>query len=626
MTEFPPAPWETDTVHPPAPWEGDAAPAATPKEQSFGLKDTWPARLATGIYETAKSAFTAPHDAYAGQFAPAPQNPGMLTEEDVFRQDTARQGEVHRALDMATVGNPQPAASRAGAGFMGVPRPAPAVPSTGAVSPIAEASERLGVPIPRAAATQSIPLQATAGALKEIPVVGSPLVKASREALTGLDAAAEQTARGYGSGEPFLAGQVAEKRLEGWITDKSKDVAERLYGAVDPLVDPQFVRPLHATADVVADIMAKRANSRISGKSAAVDEVLDAVKDPNGLNYEGLKGLRTYIRDLTPQQMIAKNINQGEAKRIYGALTEDLRGTILDAGGPDALAKFDKANRVYGLIAERRGDLAKIIGTKADAAPEKVVDRIVAMAGSKGGADYQRLVQARRAMGPEAWNEVTAAFVNKMGRDKPGAEFSGDRFATSWSALPDKSKRLLFNSTGRTDLAKSVEDIVTLSAAHKSLMRFGNPSGTGRVATLFGMAAAVLTNPLKAISLAVGGNGLARVLASPVTAKPAADWSRAYVAASQTASPVTQRLLANASVKLIGAINRQSGTNLSPLDLFRGMQGPAIGRADEDENSIPRPPSQKKHGGAVRAKAMPTHDPDRLKRDAAMRRALSYGQ
>lgn len=553
--------------------------AVKPAEKSFTdkLGETWPARVAKDIYH----AVTLPGDVASGTVGAPKQFPasgGMLSDEDVARQQLD-QGEIEkRALGLAGLGPIAPE-------FLAAKKAVPAV-IEGAVAPtgrdaVIAASERLGVPIPRAAASESIPVQSTAGALKEISIVGAPLVKASKDALAGMDEKVGNIVAGYGSGQPLQAGQAATSGIENWITSKSADVAKRLYDPVDTMVTPDFTRPLHATNKIVADIMAKRANARISGASPAVNEVADAIADTAGLNYQGVKDLRTHLRDMTPQEMVAKGINKAEAKRIYGALTQDLRGTILDAGGPKALNQFDKANRIYDTIADKREALSKVIGTSADAAPEAVMAKITSMAGSKSSADYSKLAQIRKAVGADNWNEITSAFVNKMGRNSPEAEFSGDRFKSAWDAMPANTRRLMFNSTGRTDLAKSVEDIMTLSDAHKSLMKYGNPSGTGRVGTLAGMAGAFWAAPLATIASAVGGNIAARVLAQPVAAKSAANWTKAYVNASTHPNPYTMNVLKSASDGMAKTINGTIGGNFSGMDFMRKIQGPVPAGAEQ---------------------------------------------
>lgn len=467
----------------------------------------------------------------------------------------------------------------------------PPIPPPTLAGNVAAASSRLGVPIPKAAITESLPVQQMAGALKEVPVIGSPLVKASRNALEGLDDAARNTAAKYGSTEALTAGEAATEGIKGWITKKSSDVASNLYDKVDNLVDQNFARPLHETQQVIADIMAKRANARISGQSRAVSEVKDAAFDPVGLNYHGVKDLRTYLRDMTPEEMVAKGVSPAEAKRLYSAVTQDMRATVLDAGGPDALSAFDKANHVYNLISERRAALSKIIGLKGDATPERVLENILTKASSKGGADYNTLVQARKAMGPQNWDEVTSAAVNRMGRVSPEAGFSGDRFVTAWNNLSEKGKKVLFDSTGKSDLAQSVEDIATLSQAHKQLARFGNPSGTGRVGSMVAAVGAAFAAPLTTLTTALGGYTVARMLSSPVVAKAAANWSKSYVAAQAAKQSYgAMRRLAIASDGLAIALKRDLGVDASKA--LHAFQGPSSINADEEK-------PQRAEGGPV---------------------------
>ena len=101
-------------------------------------------------------------------------------------------------------------------------------------------------------------------------------------------------------------------------------------------------------------------------------------------------------------------------KQIYGALSDDLN-TSVGASGPKAQALFDRANKYYGLISDRREALAKIVGTSGDTAPEKVFDRLTAMAGTGSRADINKLAQARKVMGADDWNEVASSVVSRLG-------------------------------------------------------------------------------------------------------------------------------------------------------------------------------------------------------------------
>ena len=432
---------------------------------------------------------------------------------------------------------------------------------------IANAAERQGINIPRAAITDNSEIQTAAGYLKEIPFVGTPLVKASEKALSEIEDLSDRTVSALGSGNKLRAGDIASDAIEGWITGKSKTIATELYDAVDPLVNPEFTRPLFETKNVANEIAAKRANAKISGDSPAIGEIEDALASP-GMNYDGIKDLRTYIREMTPQEMVAKNINKNEAKRIYDALTTDLRATVLDAGGPDALKKFDKANDVYNIIADRRASIAKVIGVSADAAPEKVIDRITAMAGNAGSADYQTLQKVRKSIGPKSWDEISSAILAKMGRANPEAEFSADQFVTAWNKLSPNSKQLLFNSTNRPGIINDLNDLVTLSGAQKNLNKYANPSGSGRFATIPAMAAALWAAPLPAIATIVGGRQMAKFFASPIAVKSTAQWAKANNAAFTTPNITTTAKLLSASDNIAKTLNREFGGNFSAKDFI----------------------------------------------------------
>lgn len=76
------------------------APQSTPQKKPFGLGDTWPARLAKGVYDSAVSAATLPGDVYAGKAeVPSSDNGGQ---------------NIGRVLDMATMASPVNPAVRAG--------------------------------------------------------------------------------------------------------------------------------------------------------------------------------------------------------------------------------------------------------------------------------------------------------------------------------------------------------------------------------------------------------------------------------------------------------------------------------------------------------------------------------
>lgn len=86
-----------------------------PEKKKFGLGDTWPAKLAKGIYDAA----TLPGDAMQGKFAVKPERPGDITELDVHNQDQLDRKLLERTNEMAGVVSPISPAARMGVGWAG---------------------------------------------------------------------------------------------------------------------------------------------------------------------------------------------------------------------------------------------------------------------------------------------------------------------------------------------------------------------------------------------------------------------------------------------------------------------------------------------------------------------------
>lgn len=468
-------------------------------------------------------------------------------------------------------------------GFSPVGARAPNLPAPPVLTPrdeIAAASERLKVPVPLAGATDSLIAQRIGAAAKEIPIVGDPLVKASRRSIEGLGDAAEGVSAQYGSGNVLTAGDAAKTAISDWITGKSKHVLDNLYTKVDGLVDQTATRGLHETQGKVSDILARRIASGENSLGKAVDIVSDAITRPGGLTYQGTKDLRTRIGSYLDGSILPEaGTSMPELRQLYGSLTKDLRGAVLDHGGADALTAFDKANRVAELVAGRREALAKIIGKDASMAPEGVLDRLAQMASTKSSADITRLSQARKAIGPAAWDEVASAVISRIGR-APNGEFSPDRFVTAFGKLSDGGKQAIFGSTGRGDLVQSLDDIATISKRAQQIARFGNPSGTGRTASLLTGAGAAWAAPVTTLATIFSGNIMARALARPITARATAAWSRAYQRAQQQASAPSRRAFDVASANLAKTFGQ---LGLDPAQTMTMLQGAVPGRADEQQ-------------------------------------------
>lgn len=435
--------------------------------------------------------------------------PGALQQvtsniETAMADPTSPEG-MRSAVELGLVFSPSPAGKMKFAA-------APAKPPRGAV---AQSAADIGVEMPRAALGGSVQ-QNVARRLSDIPVVGAPLERASRAAIEQTGQAATRVAEGFGSGSVPRAGQAAREGITDYIKNVSQKGVSRQYDKVDEFVDPGVVTSLTATRDMALNINKAR-TSAAQKPSAAVALVDEAIKR-NGLTYEGIKQLRTSIGEMMDSGPLPADISGSELKRIYAALTKDLRESVMAAGGPKALAAFERANKYSALVAANREKLASVLGAKSD---EAIVDRILASAGSTSRADIKLLSRAKKALDNETWGEIASASLSRMGRD-PSGQFSPDRFVTAWGKMTPQGKALLFG--GRSDLYRSLNDIAAVSSRFKELNRYANPSGTGGTLMTSGALFGFAVDPLTAATALVSGRVMAHILSRPATARSVSRW------------------------------------------------------------------------------------------------------
>lgn len=415
--------------------------------------------------------------------------------------------------------------------------------------------------VPLAVASDAKAVQTVAGGLGTLPVVGGPLQKAAQEMTSQLGKATDEVAAQFGGGaaaSPFSAGSAAKDALTDWIKRGYRVATEEGYQELDKLIRQDTRIPLTNTQRVANELTDLDRISASTDGQRVIALVEEAITRPEGLNYRGLKELRTRVGerlfgDIAPEA----GTSARALDRIYAALSEDLRAVVRRGGieksgssGRKALEAFEQANRKAAEIAEKRKLLKRIVGAEADAPAERVFDRLIQMAGPKGNADINRLVEAQRVIGPESWGEVASAVIARLGRDRDG-NFSPARFLTDYGKLSESGKDILFG--GHVGLKEALEDIATVSKKFEAtLSKYGNPSGTGRAVATFGGIGTAIASPFHALASAIGGWTLAKLLARPATAKQVATYAKARLAV--LGNPTTQRLQAlNAAERALSA-------------------------------------------------------------------------
>lgn len=454
----------------------------------------------------------------------------------------------------------------------------------------AAAAARLGVDLPRIVASDSPTVAQLGKNATSVPFAGTPIKSASQNAIQQLGQAADTVQAGYGTGDVAGAGAAVRQGVTDYGTKTLPGQVSDAYNAVDALIDPSIKTPLTATQQKAAEIVSRRNNATLGDGQAATivkdatqptpavpaptnpigftAKIPDAVPEagaptPNpGLNYHGIKDLRTNIGEMINDPRIApQGTSQAELKQIYGSLSDDLASATENAGGEVATQAWKDANSLAKATADERQSLDRLIAPQSD---EGLFSKLHAMAGTNSSADLAQLARARKAVSTDTWNEVASGLISKMGRDADG-NFSPDRFITAYGKLSQNGKNLMFRSTGKGDLANSLEDIATVSRKFKDLNQYANPSGTGGTLTGIGLMKAALVAPVTTLGGLVGGRMVANLLSKPVSAKAIAAYSNAYQRALTAPSAEASMILGNTARGVAAVIANQGGPEAKQL-------------------------------------------------------------
>jgi hypothetical protein len=429
---------------------------------------------------------------------------------------------------------------------------------------VVAAGERQGVNVPRFIATDSLIPKRVAGGLQDIPVVGDMIKNANTKMAEDVgERVSAQASRFSPNANEQTAGATSRDAMSRWITGQSKRIVSREYDELDRFIRPDHKVPLSRTRVAAGHIVAKDIESATTDGQKVIELIREAINRPDGLTYDGLKHLRTTIGERLSGDLVEHGISHKTLDRLYAALSEDLRHGAGRAGivkkgsnQQKAIDAFDNATRTAREVAGQREELASIIGAKGDVSPGLVFDRLTAMASAGSRGDIYKLQLARRAMGEDAWREVGAAAINRMGMDKNG-QFSPARFTSDYGSkrMSEAGKEALF---GRETKA-ALDDLTTLSAAWEQHQKFGNPSGSGRAITVMSAIGAAAASPwswmVDAGAAAGIGGGLSYVLSRPANAQATSRWARAMTQYLNDPTPGKKTLVAQAQARLVDALN-----------------------------------------------------------------------
>ena len=331
--------------------------------------------------------------------------------------------------------------------------------------------------------------------------------------------------------EPTVAGAGIQRGVEDVFLPRARAVESGLYNNLETVIPK--VKPVKASNTYTALEQLSRpieGAPALSRNQLIMSQEIGALKndlESDLLNAEGdipfsaLKGLRSKIGEKLSSVQLMSTVSQGQYKKIYGALTDDLRVAAEEAG-PKAVNAFNRANKYTRSLHSRMEKLQSFINRNE---PEKIFR--ATFEGSDIGAT--RLRSVMQSIPEPEQKAVASSFISRMGRALPGQQdeagdvFSTERFLTNWNRLSPEAKTTLFGRFGEK-YQRNMEKIAETAARIREGSRvLANPSGTavGGTQTMTYLATAAslgagkygVVTGIAAVGLA--GNALGRAFTNP---------------------------------------------------------------------------------------------------------------
>lgn len=252
------------------------------------------------------------------------------------------------------------------------------------------------------------------------------------------------------------------------------------------------------------------------------------------LPFQALQRVRSLVGEKLANPSLTSDVPNAQLKRLYGAISDDIRSTA-QAAGPEAARAFSRANRFYRAGQGRIQDtLEPLVRNRV---PEQVFESL--LRGGKTGGTQLRTVM--RSLRPEQQDAITGTVIRRLGTAVPsqqgaeGAEFSFNTFLTKWNQLDEGARNALFNRGRNLSLGNDLNALARFAErVRESSKAFANPSGTSgsTIGSAMGLASAgsliaspVLGTGALALPLIFGGGaGAANLGARLMTSRSFVRW------------------------------------------------------------------------------------------------------
>jgi len=245
-----------------------------------------------------------------------------------------------------------------------------------------------------------------------------------------------------------------------------------------------------------------------AGDTARVISRYQQIKE--GLNYPRLKTFRSTIGAKLQSPTLLGD-ERAALKRIYGALSEDMKVAVQANGGEKALQSFTKANKAFSRYQDViENKINPIIEAKT---PEAVYS--MAMSGTKqGGSNIKGIM---RTLDPEQQDFVRGTIARRMGlanageQDATGEVFSPNKFLTEWNKLSPEAKNNIYTK----EQVNAVNNLNKAISAIKDTSKARQSSNNLPYAAWIGLGSLSMANLPAGAATVAGANITAKMMTNP---------------------------------------------------------------------------------------------------------------
>ena len=354
------------------------------------------------------------------------------------------------------------------------------------------------------------------------------------------ESAARLTERLGTPGSPQRIGEEAQQGVENYRFRQAGGRSERQI-----MTRPTRDSSISAKADVLYNRVPIRPDAQVDGANtmAALQQAATRYSTPEmnalfetplvrnltenvsrtggQMTWQDMRNLRTDLRRRQSRAALDPTVDDRVLGQINDALTLDMAQNARNIGGDRAVQAVQRADSYYAQAMQATTERLKSIFNSNK--PEQVYAQIESAISSKPNkSDINKLIQLRKALPREAWDDIAATIVDGLGRptsagalpaDMP--QFSTANFVRKYGEMSDQAKTLLFDGAGRGDLRGALDALYRTAGSMKNTDRLANVSQSGNQIINFGTAGAAFVDPVSTLTALGAANLTARALYNP---------------------------------------------------------------------------------------------------------------